>query len=361
MISTLIIAEAGVNHNGSEELAMELVDAAVDAGVDIIKFQTFKVEELVTSEAKQADYQIKNTEKIQSQRSMLKALELSFDSHMRIKVYCESKNIEYLSTAFDSLSLTFLTDSMNLTRLKIPSGEITNAPFILEHALAGCNIILSTGMANLEEIEYALAVLAYGFVNKVKKSLPNNEDFIQAYQSTEGQKHLKEKVTLLHCTTEYPAPFDQVNLKAMATMADAFNLPIGYSDHTSGISVSLAAVAREACVIEKHFTLDRNMQGPDHKASIEPSDLKALVSGIREIEMSLGQAIKAPSACEVKNKAIARKSIIAKKAILKGEELNESNLMIKRPGTGLSPNQYYEILGSKAVSDFKIDQLIRME
>ncbi|NQZ86954.1 MAG: N-acetylneuraminate synthase [Colwellia sp.] len=361
MISTLIIAEAGVNHNGSEELAFKLVDAAIDAGVDIIKFQTFKADELVTSEAKQADYQIKNTEKAQSQWSMLKELELSYDSHMSIKSYCDSKNIEYLSTAFDSLSLKFLTETMCLTRLKIPSGEINNAPFVLEHALTGCEIILSTGMSTLPEIEFALAVLAYGFTHKTEELAPSHNAFVQAYHSKEGQAQLKKKVTLLHCTTEYPAPFSQVNLKAMDLMADTFELPIGYSDHTSGISVSLAAVAREACVIEKHFTLDRNMQGPDHKASIEPDELKALVTGIREIEVSLGQAVKVASICEEKNKAIARKSIIAKKEICKGEMLTEKNLMIKRPGTGISPNQYYEILGSKAVDNFKPEQLIRID
>jgi N-acetylneuraminate synthase len=361
MFSTLIIAEAGVNHNGSEELAIKLVDAAVDAGVDIIKFQTFKADELVTIEAKQADYQIANTEKIQSQLSMLKELELSFESHMRIKAYCDSKNIEYLSTAFDSSSLTFLTESIGLTRLKIPSGEITNAPFILEHAITGCDVILSTGMATLAEVEIALGVLAYGFINQADELTPNNEAFIKAYQSKEGKELLKQKVTLLHCTTEYPAPFDHVNLKAMDLMADTFNLPIGYSDHTAGISVSLAAVAREACVIEKHFTLDRNMEGPDHNASIEPDELKALVKGIREIEVSLGQAVKVASTCEVKNKAIARKSIIAKREILKGEVLTDENLMLKRPGNGLSPNQYYEILGSKAVEHFKPDQLIRID
>ena len=361
MISTLIIAEAGVNHNGSEELAIKLVDAAIDAGVDIIKFQTFKADELVTLEAKQADYQIKNTEKTESQWSMLKGLELSFDSHMSIKKYCDSRDIEYLSTAFDSLSLKFLTETMNLTRLKIPSGEITNAPFVLEHALTGCDIILSTGMSTLPEIEFALAVIAYGLINRTEKLAPSRDAFFQAYQSEEGQKQLKEKVTLLHCTTEYPAPFDQVNLKAMDLMTDTFDLPIGYSDHTAGISVSLAAVAREACVIEKHFTLDRNMQGPDHKASIEPDELKALVAGIREVEVSLGKAVKIASSCEEKNKAIARKSIIAKKEIRKGEMLTEKNLTIKRPGTGISPNQYYEILGRKALDNFKPEQLFRIE
>jgi N-acetylneuraminate synthase len=361
MISTLIIAEAGVNHNGSEALAIQLVDAAIDAGVDIIKFQTFKADELVTSAAKQADYQIKNTQKTESQWSMLKDLELSFESHMSIKSYCDSKNIEYLSTAFDSLSLKFLSETMCLPRLKIPSGEITNAPFVLEHALTGCDIILSTGMSTLSEIEFALAVLAFGFTNQAKELTPSHNAFFQAYESEEGQKQLKEKITLLHCTTEYPAPFDQVNLKAMDLMADTFDLPIGYSDHTAGISVSLAAVAREACVIEKHFTLDRNMKGPDHKASIEPDELKALVTGIREIEISLGQAVKIASSCEEKNKAIARKSIIAKKEISKGEVLTENNLMIKRPGTGIPPNQYYEILGSKAVDNFKPEQLIRID
>jgi len=361
MISTLIIAEAGVNHNGSEELALTLVDAAVDAGVDIIKFQTFKASELVTADAKQADYQIKNTENIQSQLSMLEALELSFDSYKTIMAYCKSKDIEFLSTAFDSLSLKFLIDDLGISRLKIPSGEITNLPFILEHALTGCDVILSTGMSTLEEIELALATLAFGYMNIGQEIEPTNEKFMKVFHSQIGQEKLHQKVTLLHCTTEYPAPFDQVNLKAMEVMANKFSLPVGYSDHTKGISVSMAAVALGACVIEKHFTLDKNMEGPDHKASIEPNELKLMVQSIREIDFSLGKAIKTTSECEVKNLAVARKSIVAKKNIAKGEKLTEANLAIKRPGSGLSPHHYYQILGSKAVDNFVAGQLISID
>lgn len=361
MKSTLIIAEAGVNHNGSEALAIKLVDAAVNAGVDIIKFQTFKADELVTLDAKQADYQINNTAKTQSQWAMLKEIELSFASHKKIKAYCESRGIEYLSTAFDAVSLNFLTESLGLARLKIASGEITNIPFILEHAKTGCDIILSTGMATMQEIELALAVLAFGYINHDENNKPNKEQFFQAYLSPEGKSILKKKVTLLHCTTEYPAPFEQVNLKAMDIMAETFGLAIGYSDHTSGIAVSLAAVARQACVIEKHFTLDRSMPGPDHKASLEPDELKTLVKGIREIEVSLGQAIKEPSDCEIKNKEVARKSIFARKAIAKGERFSVDNLIVKRPGSGLSPAYYFDLIDQKATESFDKDELIHID
>mgnify|MGYP000370762654 CR=1 FL=1 len=357
-MTTLIIAEAGVNHNGSEKLAFDLVDAAVAAGVDIVKFQTFKAKDLVTVNAQQADYQVKNSEKVQTQYQMLKELELSFDSHLAVKSYCEQQGIEYLSTAFDSQSLLFLIETMKLTRLKIPSGEITNAPFVLEHAKSGCDLIVSTGMATLKEIEIALGIIAFGFLNKKSGNKPSLLACKSAYESTQGQQLLKEKVTLLHCTTEYPAPFNEVNLNAMTTMRKVFNLPVGYSDHTAGIVIPVAAVAQKACVIEKHFTLSRQLEGPDHKASIEPNELAQMVKDIRTVELALGNFEKQPTESELKNKAIARKSIVAKVPILKGEKLTSDNLAIMRPGDGLSPINYWKVVDTYAVKDFELGDLI---
>lgn len=361
MPKTLIIAEAGVNHNGSEELAFKLVDAAIASGVDIVKFQTFVTSNLVTKSAEQASYQKENTGKEQSQYQMLKQLELSFESHKAIKDYCSVQGIEYLSTAFDSESLAFLVNDLKLTRLKIPSGELTNTPFVLEHALTGCNIILSTGMAKLDEIEFALSVIAFGYMNKKTRKTPNLQNFKESYNSYEGQQILKEKVTILHCTTEYPAPFNEVNLKAIGLMHNEFSLPIGYSDHTDGIVIPTAAVALGAAIIEKHFTLSKSMDGPDHKASIEPDELTKMVQNIRVVELALGQAIKEPTQSELKNKAVARKSIVAKCFIAKGQVLNSENIVILRPGTGISPTQYYDILGSKAVKDFGCGELITLD
>ena len=366
-MSTLIIAEAGVNHNGSEKLAFELVDAAVAAGVDIVKFQIFKADNLVTPEAKQADYQIKNLESSdvfgcsktsQTQHQMLEELELSYDSHLAVKAYCDHLGIEYLSTAFDSESLSFLINIMGLTRLKIPSGEITNAPFVLEHAKSGCDLIVSTGMATIDEIELALSVIAFGYLNQNNDKAVSLNKCQQAYQSELGQKYLKNKVTLLHCTTEYPAPVDEVNLNVMQSMREHFNLPVGYSDHTSGIVIPIAATAKNACVIEKHFTLSREMKGPDHKASVEPNELIQMVKGIRQVELALGGYIKEPTISELKNKVVARKSILAKEFILKGDRLTSNNLVIMRPGSGLSPIHYWEAIDTYAVKDFKQGELI---
>ena len=270
---TLIIAEAGVNHNGSEQIAFELVDAAHRAGADIVKFQTFKAKNLVTDKAEQALYQINNTGKKESQLAMLAKLELSHAAHRNIIKYCDQIGIEFLSTAFDQESLNFLADDLGLKRLKIPSGEITNAPLVLEHARTGCDLIVSTGMATLSEVESALSVIAFGYTqpNDYK---PNMNAFNEAYNSLEGRMALEAKVTLLHCTTEYPAPAAELNLSAMKTLSDAFKLPTGYSDHSCGIHIPLAAVALGAPVIEKHFTLDREMEGPDHKASLTPQSSK---------------------------------------------------------------------------------------
>ncbi len=358
MPKTLIIAEAGVNHNGSEELAFQLVDKAISSGVDIVKFQTFVTKNLVTKNAKQANYQQENIGKEQSQYQMLKKLELSFDSHKAIKDYCDSQGVEYLSTAFDSESLAFLVNHLKLERLKIPSGELTNTPFVLEHALTGCDIILSTGMANLEEIEFALSVIAFGYLNQYSNIQPTNEGFKKAYTSEAGQQCLKAKVVVLHCTTEYPAPIDEVNLNAMTLMHKRFNLPIGYSDHTVGITIPIAAVAKGAVVIEKHFTLSNDMEGPDHKASIEPDELAQMVKGIRCVEVALGVFDKQPTKSEIKNRDVARKSIIARHNIKKGQQLTTENLVILRPGTGISPTMYYDILGNTAHKDFNAGELI---
>lgn len=354
---TLIIAEAGVNHNGQEELAFALVDAAHKAGADIVKFQTFKAKNLVTEEAKQAEYQVTNTQKQESQLAMLSRLELSYEIHHDLVKYCNSLGIEFLSTAFDLESLDFLVNDLGLTRLKLPSGELTNAPLVLAHARTGCDLIVSTGMATLSEIETALGVIAFGYT-AAQGAKPSMLGFQEAYASEVGQKALKEKVTILHCTTEYPAPMEEINLKAMDTLGRAFNLAAGYSDHSVGITIPIAAVARGAVLIEKHFTLDKNMEGPDHKASLEPQELESMVNAIRQIEVALGSSVKTPTASEVKNKAVARKSLVAAVTINQGDELTESNITIKRPGTGISPYKYWELVGSKATRSYKAGELI---
>ncbi len=354
---TLIIAEAGVNHNGQEELAFALVDAAHEAGADIVKFQTFKAKNLVTEEAKQAEYQVTNTKKQESQLAMLSRLELSYEIHHDLVKYCNSLGIEFLSTAFDLESLDFLVNDLGLTRLKLPSGELTNAPFVLAHARTGCDLIVSTGMATLSEIEAALGVIAFGYT-AAQDEKPSMLGFQEAYASEAGQKALKEKVTILHCTTEYPAPMAEINLRSMDTLGRAFDLAAGYSDHSEGITIPIAAVARGAVLIEKHFTLDKNMEGPDHKASLEPQELGAMVKAIRQIEVALGSSVKTPTESEVKNKAVARKSLVAATDIKEGEELTELNLTIKRPGSGLSPYRYWELIGSKATKGYKAGELI---
>ncbi len=365
----LIIAEAGVNHNGSQELAFKLVDVAKAAGADIVKFQTFKADKLVTQHAEQAQYQKNNSanqaDKNQSQHALLKGLELSYASHLAIKEYCDKQGIEYLSTAFEEESLRFLVDVLQLKRLKIPSGELTNTPFVLAHALTGCQLIVSTGMATLDEIQEALSAIAYGYLvyknGGDKNSTPSLEAFKQAFLSAQGQSLLKEKVVLLHCTTEYPAPFQDVNLLAMNTMREEFGLPVGYSDHTQGIVVSVAAVAQQACVIEKHFTLNREMRGPDHKASIEPNELAQMVKEIRITEQALGRSEKLPSSAEKNNMAIARKSLVATMAIKAGERLTEENISIMRPGNGISPTKYWQVLNTKAIKNFAAGDLLETE
>ena len=333
MNKVLIIAEAGVNHNGSIELAKRLVDEAVNAGVDYIKFQTFKSEKLVSKAAKQAEYQQKNIgHEGESQYTMLKRLELSPADHEVLIDYCNSKGIMFFSTAFDMDSIDYL-HSLNLGLWKIPSGEITNFPYLRKIATFGEPIILSTGMSELNEIEEAIQVLIkYGVT--------------------------KEDITVLHCTTEYPTPFTDVNLKAMLQIGDKFGVKIGYSDHTKGIEVPIAAVALGATVIEKHFTLDKTMEGPDHKASLEPDELKAMVTSIRNIENALGSGHKHVSDSERKNIEIVRKSIVAACPIKQGEMLTEENLTVKRPGNGISPMRWNEVIGTIALKDFEEEEVI---
>ena len=354
---TLIIAEAGVNHNGNEGIALQLIDAAYAAGADVVKFQTFRAKKLVTEQALQADYQVANTGKKESQLAMLSRLELSFGSHHQLVARCKKLGIEFLSTAFDSESLEFLVNDLGLTRLKIPSGEITNAPLVLEHARTGCDLIVSTGMATLADIEAVLGVIAFGYTAE-KNDTPSIAAFQAAYLSDEGKASLKQKVTLLHCTTEYPAAPEDINLRAMDAMAAALGLAVGYSDHSEGISVPVAAVARGACLIEKHFTLDKNMEGPDHKASLDPSELISMIQAIRNVEFALGDGIKGPRPSEINNKTIARKSIVAARDIAIGAVFCELDLSVKRPGLGDSPFTYWSLQGKTASRSYKEGDLI---
>jgi N-acetylneuraminate synthase len=351
--SIFIIAEAGVNHNGDRDLAFQLVDAAKEAGADAVKFQTFKAENLVTKDAAKASYQKQTTDSDESQFVMLKRLELDYETHHELVAYCKKKGIEFLSTAFDLESLDFLVNVLNLKTLKIPSGEITNGPLLLAHAQTGCDLILSTGMATLGEIEQALGVLAFGFLNGANSIIePSRVNFQKSYFSEAGQEILRNKLTVLHCTTEYPAPPQEINLNAMVTMRNAFALKTGYSDHSEGITVPIAAAAMGATLIEKHLTLDKSLPGPDHKASLEPDELASMVSGIRTIEQVLGNGIKGPMPSELKNRAVARKSLVASQSIKAGEVFTHENLMAKRPGNGISPMQYWKLLGSTSNRSF---------
>ena len=352
-----LIAEAGVNHNGSLDRALALIDAAVAAGADSVKFQTFKAEAVISRHAVKAEYQIQTTGAGETQLEMAKKLELDSEAHKILFEHCRKRSIQFLSTPFDLGSIDFLADHLDVPILKIPSGEVTNAPFLLKIARTGKPLIFSTGMSTLEEVRLALGVLAFGYT-KPAGAKPSPEAFDSAYRSAEGQTVLSQRVTLLHCTTEYPAPFEDVNLRAMDTLKEAFNLKVGLSDHSRGIHVAIAAVARGAAVIEKHFTLDRNLPGPDHQASLEPEELAAMVRAIREVELSLGSGEKKPAASELKNLPIARRSLVAAKAIQAGEKFSEENLTIKRPGVGVSPMNYWKFIGKKSTRDYQPDELI---
>ncbi len=354
-----IIAEAGVNHNGDRDMAFELVDAAQEAGADAVKFQTFKAENIVIKSAVKANYQLNKTDANETQFEMLKRLELGHAVHYDLKRYCNSKGLEFLSTAFDLDSLHFLNSDLGLNKLKIPSGEITNGPLLLAHSLTGCELIVSTGMTTLEEIENGLSVIAYGLTRRKNyNSNPSKKHFLDAYRSEEGQKLLKEKVTLLHCTTEYPAPEEDINLKAMQNLYKLFGLKVGYSDHSEGIFVSTLAAALGATIIEKHFTLDKSLPGPDHAASLNPIELKDMVNSIRKVKLILGDGVKVPKPSELANRDVARKSIIAASEIVKGDIFTKKNISIKRPGTGLSPMEYWDLLGKKSQQDFSVDEVI---
>jgi N,N'-diacetyllegionaminate synthase len=332
MSDSFIIAEAGVNHNGDIQLARKLIDAAKSAGADAVKFQTFKAESVVSKLAQKAEYQKRTTGTAESQLEMVKRLELSFSDFMELKKYCEEKEILFLSTPFDFDSIDFL-ESLEMSIYKVPSGEITNLPYLMKIASKGKPVIMSTGMSDLDEVGLALEVL---------------------------RDNGAGTITLLHCNTQYPTPFEDANIKAMLTLKKRFGVAAGYSDHTLGIEASIAAVALGAAVIEKHFTLDKNMEGPDHKASLDPHELKAMVTSIRNIELALGDGIKQTSKSETPNKEVARKSIVARLNIDKGEILTENNLTVKRPGNGISPMKWFEVLGTKATRNYCEDELIEL-
>lgn len=327
-----IIAEAGDNHNGNLENALKLVDKAAEAGADCVKFQTFVTEEVISRHAKMAGYQKQNTGIEESQFDMVKKLELSFEDFRQIQAYCRTKGILFLSTPFDLPSIAFLND-IGVPFFKIPSGEITNYPYLAAIGRTHKDVVLSTGMCTVEEIREAIAVL---------------------------EENGAGRMTLLHCNTEYPTPYEDVNLNAMETMRAVFGKEVGYSDHTLGIEVPVAAAALGAVIIEKHFTLDKDMEGPDHKASLEPEELAAMIKAVRNIETALGSSEKKPSPSELKNLAAARKSIVARRNIRQGELLTEENLAVKRPGAGISPMRYPDVLGTRAVRDFKADQFIEL-
>jgi N-acetylneuraminate synthase len=354
---TFIIAEAGVNHDGSLRRALELVDVAAESGADAVKFQTFRAESLVTARAGRARYQVANLGEEGMQLEMLRRLELSVADHEALVGHCENRRVRFMSTAFDVESLVFLA-RFDIPAIKISSGDITCAPLLLQAARLGPRLILSTGMSSLADIEAALSVLAFGLTRD--GSPAGRRDCEAAYAAAEGRAALRRQVTILHCVTEYPAPSNAVNLRAMDAMAAAFGLPVGYSDHTLGIEVALAAVARGACVIEKHFTLDRTLAGPDHAASLEPGELGALVRGIRAIEQALGDGAKVPAPEEVGNRDVARRSLVAARAIGRGEPFTVDALACKRPGEGISPMDYWDVLGHRAPRDFEPDELIEL-
>lgn len=355
MIKTYIIAEAGVNHNGKLDLALEMVQQAKTIGADAVKFQLFTADKLTTRSAVQADYQQKSCGQM-SQYDMLKALELAHDSFRILQNAAQKSDIDFMITPFDLDSLAFICDDLQLPIIKLGSGDITNGPLLLKSAQANKKIILSTGMSTLGEIEAALQVIAFGFV--CPKQIPTEQALQQIYATTEAQQHLQAKVSLLHCTSEYPAPIAEINLKAMDTLMAAFGLPVGLSDHSEGIVVSMAAVARHASIIEKHFTLDNNLPGPDHKASLNVQDFKMMISGIRQIEQALGHGRKIPGPSEAKNLAIVRRSLVASQNIKQGQIYDAQNMTIKRPVGGLSPMKYWEKLGTAADKDYEKDEMI---
>lgn len=353
--SVFVIAEAGVNHNGALEMAKALADAAREAGADAVKYQTFRAKDAISVHAQKAGYQKKTTGAQESQLEMVRKLELSFDEHKALHDHCAAIGIQYLSAPFDMASVDFLIEELDLPLIKLPSGEITNAPLLLRVAQSGKPVIMSTGMCTLGDIETALGVLAFGYLGG---DAPSTGAFRDAWHSVEGRKMLQDKVTLLHCTTEYPAPFEDVHLPVMPMLEMAFGLPVGYSDHTPGIAVPIAAVACGAKVIEKHFTLDRSLPGPDHKASLEPDELTHMIRAIRQVGQAMRPGLKVPVGAEGGNTAIARKSLVAARPIRKGDVFEANNLTAKRPGGGLSPMHYWGLIGEMAKRDYDRDEMI---
>ena len=350
-----IIAEAGVNHNGRLDLALRLVDAAADAGADIVKFQTFRPHELATGNAAQAEYQARNSGQSQTQLNMLKDLELDLDAHCALLKRCGERGISFLSTPFDEPSVNLLVNGLGLDRVKIGSGDLTNAPLLLKIARASCKVILSTGMATLADIRDALGVLAFGYLGREN---PDAAQFSIAFEDPEGRRKLREKVILLQCTSDYPAPDDEINLRAMQTIREAFGLPVGLSDHSVGIAIPISAVGCGAIMIEKHLTLDKTLPRPDHLASIEPDLFGKMVAGIRQVEKALGSGDKAPTPSERKTIAAARKSLVARMPIRQGENFTLENLAVKRPGIGLAPALLWSLLGKPAARDYRADEHI---
>ena len=351
-----VIAEAGVNHNGSPAMAVALVERAAEAGADAVKFQTFKAEQVVTADAAKADYQVANTREGGSQIDMIRKLELGFEDFRHLDDVARRAGIDFLSTGFDFESLDFLVKDLGIGRIKVPSGELTNGPYLLACARLRRPTIVSTGMASMAEVGAALDVIAHGLTSDAE---PADLGALEgAHRTEEGRAALARHVTLLHCTTEYPTPFEDVNLRTMDAMARTFGLPVGYSDHTRGITVPVAAVARGATVIEKHFTLDRALPGPDHAASLEPDELAAMVVGIREASQALGSPEKAPAPSEIKNIPIARRSLVAARPIREGETFGPGMVTAKRPGDGLSPMRYWDLMGTRATRDYAPDERI---
>ncbi|MDD5170872.1 MAG: N-acetylneuraminate synthase [Syntrophales bacterium] len=355
-VPVFIIAEAGVNHNGDIDLAKRLIDVATEAGADAVKFQTFQADKVMSRHAPKAEYQKTATQIDETQLEMVRNLELDEEAHRLLIDHCRWRGIQFLSTPFDLESIDLLTKIFDLPCLKIGSGEITNGPFLLKVAQTGRPVILSTGMSMLSEIEDALGVLAFGYT-RVEET-PSQKGFLDAFCSEQGQRVLREKVRLLHCTTEYPAPFEEVNLAALTTIWRAFGLPVGLSDHTPGIAVPVAAVALGASIIEKHFTLDKAFPGPDHRASLTPYELKEMVIAIRQIEAAMGNPMKFPTPSEIKNRDVARKSLMVARPIHEGEAYTTDNITTKRPGTGISPMRYWEFLGRKSNKDYTEDELV---
>lgn len=347
--NTFIIAEAGVNHNGDVNLAHQLIDVAKDAKADAVKFQTFRADELVTPDAQKASYQKQNTDGNTTQLSMLQKLQLTEDAHLELQQHCNEIGIDFLSTPFDLISLAFLVEELEMQKIKISSGDITNGPLLHACAQLSSEIILSTGMSTVDEIQDALAVLAHGYSSQQE---PCKNAFVEAFSSEAGRDSLQQYVTLLHCTSQYPAPHNELNLNAIPYMQETFGLPVGYSDHSEGIVASISAVAIGAEIIEKHFTLDKNMDGPDHKASLMPEELQELVSSIRTVDVAMGKLEKTVQPSELETRKHVRKSIVASREIGVGEAITEDNITLKRPATGKSPMEYWEVVGE--ISEHKV-------